>query len=100
MATYVKYFRFLKGHHNHYFMKFVLCEILNLIAVWINFAITNCFLDGHFSSYGHDVVHYLTLNYSERSETPNPMCDAFPTKVSCTLKKFGSGSGGDVSELN
>ncbi len=96
VATYVKYFRFLKGNQTMYFIKFALCEVLNLLAVVINFAITNCFLSGKFSSYGSDVLNYMGMNYSERTSVVNPMCNAFPTKVSCEFKKFGAGSGQEV----
>jgi hypothetical protein len=85
------YFRSLLGQNNKYFMWFCICEILNLVAVTINFILNDKFLDGKFKSYGPDVLNYhsLELKSDDRNKTINPMCDAFPTKVNCVLKSVG-----------
>ena len=76
-----------------YFRKFVFMECLNLGVVILNFLIIDLFLTGNFSSYGIDAVNYL-LGQTEKTETQftdepialNPMCNVFPTMVSCPLK--------------
>jgi hypothetical protein len=48
----------------------------------LNFWATNQFLSGGFSSYGSDVVNYLTTDADEWDSTnPGPMCLTFPTVV-------------------
>jgi hypothetical protein len=83
------YFRSLLGQNNKYFMMFSICEILNLVAVTVNFVINDKFLDGNFKSYGPDVLKYHSLSSYDQNRTINPMCDAFPTKVSCVLANVG-----------
>jgi hypothetical protein len=83
------YFRSLLGQNNKYFMWFCVCEILNLVAVTINFILNDKFLDGNFKSYGPDVLNYHSLDSYDRNKTINPMCDAFPTKVSCVFNNVG-----------
>ena len=79
---YAKYFRFLMGRHKKYFAQFVLCELLNVMTVGINFWITDIFLSRKFSNYGSSVIQYHMLSDSEQESIRNPRCNVFPTTVS------------------
>ena len=87
-----------------YFWKFFAVECLNLTIAVINFFAIDLFLDGKFHGYGIDVFNYLTdnkyqteiqLSSQTREEPINPMCNLFPTTVSCPTK-IGSVSKGNV----
>ena len=85
-----------------YFWKFIAMECLNLAIVIVNFFVIDTFLDGKFHNYGMEVFKYATGNKEEqefqgKSETHadviNPMCNLFPTMVSCPTKT-GAVNGG------
>ena len=77
-----------------YFVSFVVCELLNVVAGIINFCIMDRFLQGKFADYGADVIsHYL-----DHDKVFNPMCSAFPTKIFCTISR--QGVGGSVERSN
>ena len=78
-----------------YFWKFFAVECLNLTIVVINFFAIDFFLDGKFNGYGIEVFNYLADNkYQTEIQTSsqtldvviNPMCNLFPTTVSCPTK--------------
>lgn len=73
-----------------YYFKFLFCQILNIALLIANFSMTSAFLDTDFSTYGTDVLEYLTDDNDSRL---NPMCKVFPTAVSCTMPKVGTGGG-------
>lgn len=78
-----------------YFFTFLVCEYLNVIIAIVNYLIINSFLSGKFMSYGSDVLsYYIGTPYPEEIlgksvETINPMCNAFPTVVSCKTSFAG-----------
>lgn len=78
-----------------YNFSYFFCEILNLLMVVISRAILDSLLNGKFSSYGTDVNQFFTiLNDDEHVEKlPNPMCNLFPTEVSCSVS-YGAPTGG------
>ena len=85
VQIYVNYFRFsmenrFLSQNMKYFAYFTLCEILNLVAILVNFHITNCFLDGKFLTYGLEVITYM--NGMAQSQLVDPRCNVFPTLVS------------------
>merc|ERR1712062_398030 len=49
---------------------------------------------GDFSTYGTDVLEYLSDPKDSRA---NPMCQVFPTAVSCTYFEIGTGGKGQTS---
>ena len=55
---YVKFFRAIWHRNNWYFFMFVLCEILNCVVLFLNFWLTDVFLNGRFYSYGWDIIQY------------------------------------------
>ena len=81
------FFNQLRGQMNWYYITFLTCEILNVGMLVINWISTDRFLNGEFHTYGLDVMHYLSLGTSEQTNSFNPMCNAFPTRVSPNLKE-------------
>merc|ERR1712062_546459 len=83
-----------KGKRNStlmfYYFKFLFCQILNIALLIANFTMTSAFLDTDFSTYGTDVLESLSDPKDSRA---NPMCQVFPTAVSCTMPKVGTGGG-------
>ena len=84
---------------NRYFYTFVVFELAYCILGIIIFTLIDVFLDGKFQSYGSDTFAYLsgnsvpisiidTKDKSTYDVTVNPMCNVFPTVVSCTIKTF------------
>merc|ERR1711860_82758 len=41
--------------------------------------------------YGKKVIDYYGFSEEKRAQWTNPMCNTFPTKVSCNLVTFGTG---------
>jgi len=96
----LKYYDKLKGHNNTYYYMFQICQMLNIVMLALNWWVTDKFLGGNFNSYGTDFIDYQSLStYEKQDENAfNPMCNAFPTTVSCSIK-YGSASGA-VAEAN
>ena len=91
--------RLTNNFTNRYFYTFVLFELIYCILGIVTFNLLDVFLDGKFQSYGSDTFAYLTgdtmpisITDSETQVTNevivNPMCNVFPTVVSCTIKTF------------
>ncbi|XP_018334819.1 innexin inx2-like [Agrilus planipennis] len=73
-----------KDSHNLYAIRFLICELLNLINVVFQIVLTNWFLNGQFSGLRVliDVIN-----------GENPMSMVFPKLVKCTYYRYGpSGS--------
>jgi len=85
LNTYVDYFQSLRSETTAYTIGFFFCELLNIAATIANFYIANAFLNHKFTTYGYEVVEYFRTD-GEALSKPNPMCDAFPTIVSCQFK--------------
>jgi len=98
----ISLFGALKGYYNgkrnstlmFYYFKFLFCQILNIALLIANFTMTSAFLDTDFSTYGTDVLEYLSEPKDSRS---NPMCQVFPTAVSCTYFEIGTAGQGQTS---
>jgi len=84
---YADFFRKRRNQNMFYFIKFLAYEFLNLVALIIVFVTTDHFLDSNFNSYGTDVINYANENEIVRSTHYDPMCNAFPTLVSCIFKR-------------
>jgi len=89
------------GRNMRYFIVFFICECLNFVALYFNCHITYKFLGGtakhSFWTYGSDVLEYWGSGEFQ-SKKRNPMCDMFPTTVSCSISK--SAVTGGVEEIN
>ena len=90
IKSHISLFGVLKGNNKFYYFKFLFCQILNIVLLIANFSMTSAFLDTDFSTYGTDVLEYLTDDNDSRL---NPMCKVFPTAVSCTMPKVGTAGG-------
>ena len=75
-----------------YYIKFMFCQMLAGLMLFLTFYLTDLFLDGSFKTYGSDVLKY----YFTSVEMANPMCLVFPTKVGCEIKTVGSGGGEEI----
>jgi len=91
--------RLTNNFTNRYFYTFVFFELVYCILGVIIFNLIDLFLDGKFQSYGSDTFAYLsgnsepilitdTKDKTTKEVTVNPMCNVFPTVVSCTIKTF------------
>ena len=72
---------------------FVLCELLNCGVLFLNFWVTDVFLNGKFYTYGWDVIQYGRLSHAEREVAVDPFCSTFPLEVSCTVPNVGAAGG-------
>jgi len=68
-----------------HFIKFLAYEFLNLVALITVFNMTDNFLDNNFNSYGAKVINHTMQNEIVRATHFDPMCNAFPTLVSCSF---------------
>jgi len=73
-----------------YNVGFAFCELLNIIAIGLNFHILDTILHGQFSPYGLKANEYFAFRYDQKNDPnnpgpPNPLCSAFPTEVSCSV---------------
>jgi len=93
VEKYVRYFRSIQHHCQWYFAKFLVCETLNFLLLFLNFWATDQFLNGKFKWYGLDVMQYYQMSVPERKHQINPMCAVFPTEVSCTVPNIGAAGG-------
>lgn len=91
------YYNKLKGRSNSYYFIFQLCQLLNIAMLALNWWATDKFLGGNFNSYGTDVIDYYSHleNEYERqnSDRVDPMCNAFPTKVGCSINTAATSGG-------
>jgi len=90
---FARYFLYVKGKNNFYFAKFVLCELLNILVLAFNFYVTNAFFSFEWGQYGFEVRNYYNQSPMERQSAEglhNPMCNLFPTVVSCDMKTVGA----------
>jgi len=94
IKSHISLFGVLKGNNKFYYFKFLFCQILNIVLLIANFSMTSAFLDTDFSTYGTDVLEYLSEPKDSRS---NPMCQVFPTAVSCTYFEIGTAGQGQTS---
>ena len=103
VKTAAKLQKMLKGQIQPivYNLGFALCEILNIGAILINGTILNLLFNAKFTDYGLEAYEYFTFQRNpglpEQPTPPNPLCNVFPTEVSCTVQ-YGSITGGTNKE--
>ena len=68
-----------------YFMKFVFCEVLNLVNVLGQIYFTDLFLGFQFTQFGRDVLSQSELDLNTRED---PMHRVFPKVAKVTLDIF------------
>ncbi|XP_045123585.1 innexin inx2-like [Portunus trituberculatus] len=74
------------GQHNAYAMKYLCCEILNLMITITNICVTDSFLGNKFISYGTEVFSFVQMEEEKRTD---PMIKLFPRMIKCTFKTVG-----------
>merc|ERR1711923_312839 len=90
----VERFRKLRLRANRFHLAFFVCELLNIASVFICFFILNSLLGRKFFSYGYN---FSNFNPADADEV-NPMCNLFPTLVSCNV--IAGGITGDADRSN
>jgi len=86
IGTIVKYFRENRGGHTFYFLRFLMCEVLNFVNVIGQMFLMDKFLGYEFSTYGLSVLGYSEMDARER---PDPMAVVFPKVSKCSFHKYG-----------
>jgi len=84
--NFIKFQRRFSKYHFY----FAFCEFLNLVMVLLSMFVTDALLLNKFFGYGQEVFSYI---WSEKSYHPttgkplthDPMCELFPTEVSCYI---------------
>jgi len=99
VEKFVKYFKSILHHNTWYFVYFVTCELTNFLLLGVQIYFTDLFLDKKFAWYGYDTVAYYSAHTEEErihtdSNLSNPMCNVFPTEVSCTIPNVGAAGEG------
>ena len=77
--------------------KFLACEVTNLAVLVFQWLLTDRFLNGAFTAYGHDALHYVEMNAPWVSSAPvtdddyaDPQETIFPKVTTCTFRKHGT----------
>ena len=79
-----------KAHRLHW--GFFLCELFNIASVFLCFAILNALFGKKFYNYGSDFLR-------PQSTGVDPLCNIFPTVVSCNVKSGGADGNVDNASL-
>ena len=85
----------LQGGSTVYGVSYFLCETLNIVSVIACYQIVDTLLGGQFWHYGSQFHYYE----EEAAGAVNPLCNVFPTEVSCGLMK-GLGATGNPTRIN
>ena len=83
--SYVKGFKRIQGQLQNYYIVYQITQCLNVAMALLNFYINHEFLYQKYWSYGSDWLKYDASDL----ESTDPLCNVFPTTVSCTMKKGG-----------
>ena len=79
-----------------YAIKFFLCEIINMLNVFIQFYYINFFLGGRFLDYGAQLLNF----YNNIEMGIDPMVEVFPKVTKCKFNRHGPGGDINVSIQN
>jgi len=71
---------------SNYFLKFTICEVLNLFNVLFQIVFLDIFFDGVFTTYGSDVLAMSQEDPEFRNDALN---NVFPKVAKCTFNKYG-----------
>merc|ERR1712088_881193 len=83
-------FKKLRRKANKFHWAFFICELLNILSVVICFVILDTLFAGNFMDYGSKFAAYSRGGSDNNSEDINPLCNLFPSVVSCTLLTGGA----------
>merc|ERR1719316_737546 len=89
MAARIKELR-RDGASRKYFLSFIFCEILNILSIILCMVTLNALLGGNFWNYGTEVLKFYSDDETGQLDRKslgqvNPMCNVFPTEVSCNV---------------
>jgi len=73
----------LKRRSLFYFVSFTFNEILNVFSVILCLFVVDTLLGGKFMMYGSQIMNFYNDEERHRLKKTNPMCNVFPTEVSC-----------------
>merc|ERR1719411_1955920 len=80
------------GGQNRLFLGFFVCEVLNIVAVILCLTTLNALFGGKFFEYGKEFI-------ARSDDDMDPLCNLFPTVVSCNVL-YGAITGGtDVNNI-
>jgi len=78
---------------------FFICELLNIVSVIICFTILDTLFGGNFMDYGSKFAAYSRGGSDNNPEDINPMCNLFPSVVSCTVRTGGVTGNADKTNI-
>ena len=82
----VEYLKKTIGKHNSYAGQFIFCEFLNLVNIISQMAFMDHFFNGHFRTYGSDLLRISNMEMDKRVD---PMAKIFPKLSKCTFHRYG-----------
>jgi len=89
--------------YSSYHYSFGLWEFMNGVCVFFSMCATHWLLNYKFFSYGLEVFSYMeslkSITPMEGSRKHDPMCELFPTEVSCSIQIGASTGGVDKSNF-
>merc|ERR1712061_762426 len=91
-------FRKLRRGAKKFHFSFFLCELLNIASVIICFTILDKLLGGNFLDYGSKFAEYSGSADTD-TETVNPLCNVFPSVVSCNVRTGGATGSPDLTNI-
>jgi len=80
------YFNLTPSRRGTYFMKFVFCELLNLVNVFLQIYFTDVFLGYQFTTFGREV---FAVSEQDLTTRVDPMHKVFPKVAKCQFNKYG-----------
>jgi len=80
------YYNITPSRRGTYFMKFVFCELLNLVNVLGQIYFTDMFLGYQFTKFGRDV---FAVSEEDLHTRVDPMDKVFPKVAKCQFSKYG-----------
>ena len=95
-AQFIEYRKRFTSYH----INFTVCEVLNVLVVLSSIQITHWLMNHKFWLYGLEVITYLHTYQEARAHNVtlhDPMCEVFPTEVSCTFS-IGSPNGNSYEQ--
>merc|ERR1712001_157345 len=91
-------FKKLKRKANKFHWAFFICELLNILSVVISFVNLGTLFAGNFMEYGSNFAAYSRAGSEETKQT-NPLCNLFPSVVSCKVLTGGASGNPDEDSI-
>jgi len=91
-------FKKLRRKASKFHWAFFICELMNILSVVICFIILDTLFGGNFMEYGSKFAAYSSGASAETKQT-NPLCNVFPSMVSCRVLSGGATGGTDEDSI-